>query len=229
VIRPPAPQPTTQTASGIVTRMSPFGHLINGTSAQCEIWPGILKTDAGESLQFAVETPLRGSLDTELVPTDPAAFPMARMLRQAAVLKAPVTMTYSGPVTACGYPLDAVVIDATVKFPSPYETKPKVTKRGRVTRMSAPSVVSGYGSSCRVWRGSLTTTTGIRWSFAVETELTGSPARAADRSAVRLARLLRRAKGRRAVTTITYAGSVIACGKTLKHVVTKATTRRPRR
>jgi hypothetical protein len=122
-----------------------------------------------------------------------------------------------------------VVTDATAKFPSPYETKPKVTKRGRVTRMSAPSVVSGNGSTCRLWRGSLTTTTGVRWSFAVATELTGSPAHAADPHAVKLARLLRRAKGRRAVTRITFAGPVIACGKTLQRVVTKASTTRPPR
>ncbi len=225
---PAAPGPVTQTASGIVTRMSPVGLLINGAS-QCEIWPGVLKTDAGPSVKFAVETPLTGNLDTGLVPTDRTAVTRAKMLQQAAFFKAPVTMTYTGPVSACGYPLDAVVTDATVDFPSPYETKPKVTKRGRITRMSRPSVVSGYGSSCRLWRGSLTTTTGVQWSFAVETELAGSPAHAVDRRAVKLARLLRRAKGRRAVTRITFAGPVIACGQTLTHVVTKATTRRPRR
>ena len=217
---PPAPQPITQTASGIVTRMSPLGLLINGAS-RCTIWPGVLKTDAGPSVRFAVETPLAGSFDTGLVPTDRTAVTRAKMLQQAAFFKAPVTMTYTGPVRPCGYPLEAVVTAATVKFPSPYETKPKVTKRGRITRMSRPSVVSGYGSSCRIWRGSFKATTGVRVGFAVQTELAGSPARAADRRAVRLARLLRRAKGRGAATKITFAGPVIACGQTLNHVVTK--------
>jgi hypothetical protein len=222
---PAAPQPITQTASGIVTRMSPVGLLINGAS-KCEIWPGVLKTDAGPSVRFAVQTPLTGSFDTGLVPADPTAVTRAKMLQQGAFFKAPVTMTYTGPVRPCGYPLDAVVMDATVDFASPYETKPKITKRGRITRMSAPSVVSGYGSSCRLWRGSLTTTTGVRWSFAVETELAGSPAHAVDRRAVKLARLLRRAKGGRAVTTITFAGPVIACGQTLPRAVTRASTTR---
>ena len=67
-------------------------------------------------------------------------------------------------------------------------------------------------------------------SFSVETRLTGSPAHAADRRAARTARTLRRAlaEGRTAVTTITFAGPVIACGKELDHVVTRASiARRP--
>ena len=107
-------------------------------------------------------------------------------------------MTYTGPVNACGYPLEAVVKTATIAFPSPYDTKPKATRRGRVTRMSGPSVVSGNGSTCKIWRGSIRTTIGERMRFSVETPLTGSPARAADRRAVKTARTLRRAlaKGR---------------------------------
>jgi hypothetical protein len=179
-------------------------------------------------VQFAVQTPLTGNLDTGLTPTDRTAVTRARMLRQAALFKAPVTMTYTGPVSVCGRPLEAVVTAAAVRFPSPYDTRPKVTKRGRVTRMSPPSVVSGYGSSCRIWRGSLDTPTGERVHFAVVTPLTGSPAQAADRRAVRTARTLRRARarGRRAVTTITVAGPVVACGKTLPRAVIKASTTR---
>ena len=209
--------------------MSPFGQLINGAS-QCEIWPGVLKTDEGPSVQFAVETPLTGSFDTGLVPTDRTAVTRAKMLQQAAFFKAPVTMTYTGPVRACGYPLEAVVTDATVDFPSPYETKPKVTKRGRVTRMSA----AVGGLRLRLVVSDLARIAHdhdrrARGASPSQTELAGSPAHAVDRRAVKLARLLRRAKARRAATKITFAGPVIACGQTLNHVVTKASTRRPRR
>ncbi len=223
----PTPQPITRTVSGIVTRMSALGQSILGPAGVCRMWPGILKTDAGPSLLFAVETPLAGDINTTgLNPTDPAAFPLAKLL-QAAMLfgtRAPVTMTYTGPVKACGYPLEAVVKSATIAFPSPYDTKGKTTRRGRVTRMSGPSVVSGNGSTCKLWRGSIKTTVGERMRFSVETPLTGSPAHAADRRAVKNARTLRRAlaKGRAAVARITVAGPVIACGKTLGHVVTRA-------
>jgi hypothetical protein len=140
-------------------------------------------------------------------------------------------MTYTGPVNACGYVLDAVVTTATIAFPSPYDTKPRVTKRGRVTRMSGPSVVSGNGSTCDIWGGSIKTAHGDRMTFSVETPLTGSPPRAADRRAVNTATTLRRAlaKGATAVATITFAGPVIACGKTLDRAVTNASVAtRPR-
>ena len=160
----PTPQPITKTVSGIVTRMSAFGQLILGSTSTCEMWPGILKTDAGASLLFAVETPMTGSLDKGLYPTDPAAVKQAKLLQQARIFgaRAPVTMTYTGPVNACGYELEAVVKTATISFPSPYDTKPKVTRRGRVTRMSRPSTVSGNGSTCQIWRGSFKTTHGVR-------------------------------------------------------------------
>ena len=57
--------------------------MIIGASSTCEMWPGILKTDAGPSLLFAVETPMTGSLDTGLNPTDPAALKRAKLLQQA--------------------------------------------------------------------------------------------------------------------------------------------------
>ena len=224
----PAPQPaTTRTVSGVVTRMSAFGQLITGSTSTCQMWPGILKTDAGPSLLFAVETPMAGDINTTgLNPTDPAAFKLAKLLQSARIFgaRAPVTMTYTGPVNACGYPLEAVVKSATIAFPSPYDTKQKTTRRGRVTRMSGPSVVSGNGATCKLWRGSIKTTLGERMRFSVETPLTGSPARAADRRAVKNARTLQRAlaKGRGAVARITVAGPVIACGKALGHVVTRA-------
>jgi hypothetical protein len=229
----PTPQPTTRTVSGIVTRMSAFGQLIRGSPTQCEMWPGILKTDAGPPLTFAVMTPLIGRLDTTgLQPADPEAFKQAKLLQRAYLFgaRAPVTMTYTGPVNACGYPLEAVVTTATVAFPSAYETKPKVTRRGRVTRLSGPSVVSGNGSTCQIWRGSIKTTSGVRMRFSVETRLAGAPRRPADRRAVKTVRTLRRAlaKGRSAVTTITLVGSVIACGKRLGNVVTRASIARAR-
>ena len=54
------------------------------------MWPGILKTDAGPSLLFAVETPMTGDLNTTgLNPTDPAAFKLAKLLQAAMHLRKP--------------------------------------------------------------------------------------------------------------------------------------------
>lgn len=227
----PTPQPTTRTASGIVTRISAFGQLINGPTSTCQMWPGILKTDAGPSLLYAVVTPMTGDLNTTgLKPADPTAVKLAQLLESAWIFgaRAPVTMTYTGPVDACGYRLEAVVKSATIAFPSPYDTNPKTTRRGRVTRLSRPSVVSGNGSTCRIWRGSIKTTIGERMRFSIVTRLTGTPPRAADRRALKTVATLRRAlaRGRSAVTTITYAGPVIACGKALRRVVTRASIAR---
>jgi hypothetical protein len=220
----PTPQPTMRTVTGIVTRMSAFGQLILGPTT-CEMWPGILKPDAGPSLQFAVMTPLVGDLETSgLKPADPAAFKLAKLLQSARIFgtRAPVTMTVTGPVNACGYPLEAVVKTATIAFPSAYDTKPKDTRRGRITRLSRPSLVSGNGATCRIWGGSIKTTSGERKRFSIVTRLTGTPPRAADRRAVKTVATLRRAKRRGFLATITYAGSVIACGKALARVVTRA-------
>ena len=130
-------------------------------------------------------------------------------------------MTYTGPLRPCGYPLDNVVAAATVKFQSPYKPEKNFTRRGRVTQMSAPTVITGDGSSCRIWRGSFKPAVGRRFRFAVETPLTGSPPRPADRRAVKNAARLRRARARRARATITFAGPVIACGEQLKAAVTR--------
>ena len=92
-----------------------------------------MKTDAGPSFQFAVQSPLVGDLATTgLVLADPHAFELATMLQRAKFFgaRAPVTMTYTpGPVRACGYPLDNVVTAATVKFSG---TRPPESGEDRV-------------------------------------------------------------------------------------------------
>ncbi len=140
----PTPQPITRTATGFISRMSPVGEFVFGATGSCKMWRGFLKTDAGPSLEFAVQTPMIGNLETGLNPADPGAAVQARMLQRAAFYRAraPVTMTYTAPANVCGFQPDAVVTAATVRFPSPYDTKPKVTRRGRVRKLSAPSVIT---------------------------------------------------------------------------------------
>jgi hypothetical protein len=221
----PTPGPVSKTSTGYISRMSPLGLAILGATGSCRLWPGIMKTDAGPSFQFAVQSPLVGDLATTgLVLADPHAFELATMLQRAGFFgaRAPVTMTYTpGPVRVCTRPLDNVVTAATVRFPSPYETKKKFTRRGRVTQLSAPTVITGDGSSCRFWRGSFKPSIGRRFRFAVETPLTGSPPRPADRRAVKNATALRRARTKRTRRTVTFATPVIACGEQLKAAVTR--------
>ena len=129
-------------------------------------------------------------------------------------------------MNACGYPLAAVVKTATIAFPSAYETKPKFTRRGRITRLSGPSVVSGNGATCQVWRGSMRTTSKVRMRFSIATRLTGTPPRPADRRAVKAVKTLRRARAKRRTAAITFAGRVFACGERLGNVVTRASIAR---
>ena len=79
-----SPGPVTKTATGYISRMSPLGSTILGPASQCRLWPGIMKTDAGPSFQFAVQSPLVGDLTTTgLVLADPHAFELATMLQRA--------------------------------------------------------------------------------------------------------------------------------------------------
>jgi hypothetical protein len=214
----PAPRTTTATVTGTVVRMSPLGVLVQRGSDTCHVWPGRLRTAAGRTLDFAVETPLTGDLQHGgLEPTDPAAAPRAQRLVQAWVLRARAvaTITHTGPIDACGEPLQAVVTAAAVTV-----TKQQTTRRtGRVRKLSAPRIASADGTSCRVWTGRLRTRSGPTIPIAVETALSGTRARAVDPRAARLVATLRRARANKRRATITSSGPVIACGETFDSVV----------
>jgi hypothetical protein len=221
----PIPVPTSTTVSGTVTRMSPLGALVYQGSSICQVWKGTLRTDAGRTIDFTVETAMSGDIHQGgIKPVDRTAFPRSQRLVQAWLLRkrAFATITYTGPIDACGLTLDAVVTAATVTV-----TKQQTFRwTGRVTRISAPRTASADGQSCRVWTGRRKGTRSTTVRFAVETPLTGTPPHAADRRAAKLASTLRKARTRKRRTTITASGPVIACGETFLAVVRKVSVHR---
>lgn len=226
---PPAPQPPPQppppvvrTASGTIARMSPLGALVIGRG-YCRIWPGTLATAAGERIDFSVETALTGSLDTELTPADPTAAKRASDLLEAAFLgrKASVRITYAGPFDACGKPLAAVVTAADVKV-----SQRKRKLRGRIEQVLSPVVDKTGTTTCKTWTGWIITRSGKRVPFHLATVVRGFSLRPPDRHAARLAKQLRKASRKRALTTIRITGPVFSCGYILPDVVTRASVRR---
>jgi hypothetical protein len=222
------------TATGIVTQMPPVTTLVilphaDGTTSYCRVWSGVLRTDAGETIDFSVQTPLAGDLQAGgLNPTDPTAFPRVKALQRAAALrrKAVVSIDYAGPVTACGKQLATVVTNVTVTPRKTHKT------RGRITRISRPVVVSGAGTTCKIWNGSLKTKSGRTVRFTIETDLgtwlyPNDPTAPADPAAARIVKFLKhdKALGRGVITTITSMGPIDACGRTLRNVVTNARQR----
>jgi hypothetical protein len=111
------------TASGTVTRWSPISEVViranpDGTTSYCRYWNGTLTTDAGQQIDLFVETGLSGSLDTELLPTDPTAFKMVHTLERARSRKGSVaTISYADSVLACGLTLTNVVTSASSTSP----------------------------------------------------------------------------------------------------------------
>ena len=201
----------------------------DGTTSVCRVWRGALRTEAGQPMDIYVQTPLAGNLAAGgLIATDQGAFARANALGRAAALgrKASLRISYVGPVTACGIPLSAVVTAVTVKARKTHK------KRGRITRISRPVVVSGAGTRCKIWNGSLKTRSGHTLRFAIETDLGSAlypdkPDVPADPAAARIVKFLKhdRALGRGVVTTVTYMGPIDACGRTLRNVVTDARQR----
>jgi hypothetical protein len=230
---PSEPAPVAGTASGIVTQMPPISQLVvlphaDGTTSYCRTWPGTLRTDAGQTIDFVVETPLAGNLQAGgLNPTDPAAFKRYKALLRAAALRRRATVRIEyGPVKACGKLLPTVVTSATV---TPRKTH---KKRGRITRISRPVVISGAGTTCKIWTGALKTRSGRTVKFTIETDLgspfyPNNPNAPADPSAARIVKFLKhdKALGKGVVTTITSMGPINACGRTLRNVVTNARQR----
>ena len=188
--------------------MSPSGALLSLPPDVCEVWHGTMRTNAGQTIDFYVETPLTGDLQTTgLHPVDKTAAQRASALFQAWKLgrKAPAIITYRGPLTACGYQLGAVVTAVTVELPRQRRT-------GRITRMSSGRMQSG---GCTEWTGQLKARSGQKVRFAVV-----SPS---------VAKVLRRARKRRAITTITYVDTAgTPCDPRLRVVVVQARSARAR-
>jgi hypothetical protein len=226
---PPPPAPVEQTATGTITRMSPLGFLVGpatdgGPFPYCRVWPGRMKTDDGRTIDFSVATGLTGSLaGAGLKLADPAAFDRFRALHEAAGLgrRAVARITYIGPVSPCGRPLEAVVTAADVKVP-----QTKRTLRGRIQRILSPDVISADGSKCRTWTGWLINKAGKRIAFHLETVVSGFSLRPPDPRARRIAKRLRKAQRTQARTTLTTSGPVYACGRVLSSVVTRASVRK---
>ena len=193
------------------------------------MWRGALRTDAGRAMDIYAHPLLSGSLDAGgLLATDPTAFGRVKVLQRAAALRyrGPVRISYVGPVKACGLPLTGVVTAVTLKV------RKTRKQRGRITRISRPVVVSGAGTRCKIWKGSLKTRSGRTLRFAIETDLGSAlypdkPNMPADPAAARIVKFLKhdRALGRGVVTTVTYMGPIEACGRKLKNVVTNARQR----
>lgn len=127
---PPAPAtpvtPTRGTASGTVTRISPAPALAGqpqpgGTTAFCDIWHGALSTSGGRTIRFSLETPLITDAQMGLHPANPGAARTADALLKAWAEdgRATVTLTYTGPLVACGKSLTRVVTRAAVRLSSP--------------------------------------------------------------------------------------------------------------
>lgn len=195
------PPPVTRTVSGRVTKMSPVGEIaIQAPANYCEIWPGLFRTDTGETFQFAVETALSGDIQRGgLNPVDKSALRRAAELQQAGLQKgARATLTVTGPLHPCGLDLDAVVDAVTVQLPRHRST-------GRVTRLRR-----GKGA-CPVWKGRLQRRQG-RVTFVA-------------RSA-RIAKTLQQARTRKARTTITYVRDFLPCDTVIRTIVLKATVRK---
>jgi hypothetical protein len=199
---PSAPPPIMHTATGTIAAISPGVALLQLGRNYCEAWHGAMRTTAGQTIDFYVETALTGDLQTTgLLPVDKAADQRAKALQQAWALRPrpPTTITYKGPVTACGFHLSAVVTAVKVKLP-----RHRVT--GRVKRLSSARVRSG---GCKLWTGLLAPRAGRRFRFAVQTR--------------GVARALRRARKRHALTTVTYVVDAgIPCNPRVTIIVVRA-------
>lgn len=93
--------------------------------------------------------------------------------------------------------------------------------------MSVPGIISSTTQNCELWEGALTTPSGQTIQFDLETGLAGTAATGlnpTNPNAARMHDMLVQAQayGKRAVATITYVDSEVACGMPLMNVVTGA-------
>jgi hypothetical protein len=109
------------TATGTVTRMPATTILImlphgDGTVSYCRSWEGTVTTSTGETVDFHVQTPLMGTLDSDagLVATDEHAVQVMQTLMAARYgPPAIVTISYVDAVKACGLLLTNIVTSAS--------------------------------------------------------------------------------------------------------------------
>jgi hypothetical protein len=215
-----AQDPQGNTMTGTVTSVVGPGVIYEvqgGTDTVCEFWQITLASDSGQATIFHIESPTSGSIATGFTPTDPTALQMVSTLKQGEAdgKKAVVTVSYVASETDCNEIVTNVLTSASLAS----------TQEGRVTKLSSPSIVKRDGASCEIWQGTLKTKSGQVFTFAVESGLTnGHP----KPQAVKAAKTLKNARieGKHAVADISYTGPSVACGKTLPHVVTKASMKR---
>ena len=162
-----------------------------------------MRTTAGRTIDFDVETALTGDLATTgLRAADKTAGQRAKALMQAWALRPrpPTTITYKAPVTTCGFHLSAVVTAVKVKLPAP--------SRDRSDQAACPPRASGRAAAGS-GPGCSRPASGRHFRFAVQS------ARRRD--------ALRRARQRHALTTVTYViDAGIPCNPRLTIIVVRA-------
>ncbi len=212
-----------------------------GTVTNCEVYGVTLATSSGQIVTFAVGGVL--SPDSTL---DPRTQQLVQTLQTAAAegTSAIATVNYDASDTLCGIPLrDFVTSDSLAPAPPPApppsptppssgtpppSVPPQVrTASGTVTQMSVPEIIFSTTQDCEAWEGALTTPSGQTIQFYLETRLAGSVEtglKPTDQNAIRTHNMLVQAQadGKRAVATITYVESEVACGLPLTNVVTRA-------
>jgi hypothetical protein len=213
----PTPQ-TTGTVTGTVS-WSPGSALVAQAGSLCQVWKGTVKPASGAKLELALVSPATGSPKTGWQATDARVVQLTKDLQQADLEHLKTTVTYTGPVDACGVTLDHVVT-SVVLAPGP---KPKsITRSGTIYSFA----LAGEYQGCRVWTGTMQEASGFSRDIAVVTPLRNG--RATDPNAPRLAKALRRALTQHHRARVTFAGPITTCGVTRRHVVLRVTVSRGR-
>ena len=103
------PAPAPRTVSGKVTSASPASAILIQGDKRCVVRQATFKANSGETLRLTVMWPLVQSGPGSWNATDPHAVQRYEDLQRASALKAATTVTFSGPITACGATIDHLV------------------------------------------------------------------------------------------------------------------------
>jgi hypothetical protein len=188
------PAPAPRTVSGKVTSASPASAFLVGPAERCVVRQATFKANSGETLRLTVMWPLVQSGPGSWSATDPDAVRRFEDLQRASALKAATTVTFSGPLTACGATIDHLVSAVVVSS----EPARRGTRTGRVERVSRPSTITYRGSKCRVWSATLRPS----FELSVVSSRVASRLRAAGRARVR----------------VTWSGPTLVCGRVFGRV-----------
>jgi hypothetical protein len=184
---------TTLTATGtVLTVQTQYVSVDNGdgTTTECEVLGGELRTATGEQIPFAAGGILTPAAGTPHGTLDPAVQATLDTLQTGSRegTNAIVTIVYDTTHPLCGYNLSTFVTSASLRpapTPTPFPTatpaptptptpQTTATVTGTVVRMSPLGVFVLLGTeACHVWPGRLRTASGRTIDFAVETPLAG--------------------------------------------------------